>query len=149
MKATVVSCFGICLFFSFSGSGARRVLAGQRSCTTVEAKRALENVDDLKDWDALHRAFIRFGHCDDGAIAEGYSDTVGRLLANDWKHFGDFAELGRSDPKFESFVLGHIDETLPIEMLKTIADNAQKGCPADQKVLCRKVWQSAKSAGSY
>jgi hypothetical protein len=149
MKATVVSCFGICLFLSLSGSGARRVLAGQKSCTAVEAKRALENVDHLKDWDAVHRVFIRFGHCDDGAIAEGYSDTVGRLLAKDWKHFGDFAELGRSDPKFENFVLRHIDETLPIDVLKAITDNAQKSCPADKKVLCRKIWQNAKSAGPH
>jgi hypothetical protein len=122
--------------------------ANQKSCTTAEEKQALDQADRLKDWGAVYRSFTHFAHCDDGAIAEGYSDTVGRLLARDWKHLGDLAKFVATDKKFESFVLRHIDETLPIDELKTIASNAEKSCPADQTTLCGKILREARSASA-
>jgi len=120
--------------------------ASQKACTVAEEMQALDEADRLRDWDAVYRSFIRFAHCDDGAIAEGYSDTVGRLLASDWKHIATLARLVASNKKFESFVFRHIDETLPIDELNTIASNAQKSCPAGQIALCRKILESARTA---
>jgi hypothetical protein len=142
MKAKVV--FYLILFLSFAD--VLSAAANQKSCTTPEEKQALDEADSLKDWDALHRSFIRFGHCDDGAIAEGYSDTVGRLFARDWEHIGTLGKLVVSDKKFESFVLRHIDETLLTDTLKAIANHAEKSCPADGKTLCRKILQSTQAA---
>jgi hypothetical protein len=146
MKANAVFYLVVCFVFSFAE--AHSVAANQEPCTTTEEKQALDEADRLKDWDALHGSFTRFAHCDDGAIAEGYSDTVGRLLAHDWKHIGALAKLVASDKKFESFVLRHIDETLPTDMLKTIASNAEKSCPADQAALCGKILRKARSASA-
>jgi len=112
----------------------------------AEEKQAIDEVDHLKDWNALHRSFIRFSNCDDGAIAEGYSEAVGRLLALDWGRIGILAKLVASDDKFESFVLRHIDERLPKEMLDTIANNATKSCPATETVLCGKMLQRTQDA---
>ena len=143
MKAKVLFC--LILFLSFADASAA---ANQKPCTTSEEKQALNEADSLKDWDALHRSFIRFGHCDDGAIAEGYSDTVGRLLTRDWKHIGTLGKLAVSDKKFESFVVRHIDETLPTDTLKAIANNAEKSCPADETALCKKMLQSIQATGA-
>ena len=132
--------------FLVTFSASDLVAAKQRACTEAEAKQALDQADQLKDWDAVHRSFVHFAHCDDGAIAEGYSDTVGRLLAGDWKHMGALAKLVSADKKFESFVLRHIDETLPTDVLKTIANNAEKSCRTDQTTLCKKILQSARSS---
>ena len=133
------------LFFVLSASD--RAAANQKACTTTEEEQALYQADSLKDWDAVYHSFSHFAHCDDGAIAEGYSDSVGRLLARDWKHFATLAKLVATDKKFESFVLRHIDETLPIDELKTIATNAEKSCPG-HTTLCKKLLQSARSAGA-
>jgi hypothetical protein len=122
--------------------------ANQKGCTTAEEKQALDQADSLKDWDAVYRSFTHFAQCDDGAIAEGYSDTVGRLLARDWKHLGTLAKLAATDERFENFVLRHIDETLPIDVLKTIARNAATGCPADQATLCGKILRKSRSASA-
>lgn len=145
MKAKVSFLLSSCLLFSLTAT--RCVAGNQKSCTTSEEKRALDEADNLKDWDALHRSFIRFGHCDDGAIAEGYSDTVGRLLAGKWEHIGNLGKLVVSDKKFENFVLRHIDETLPTDTLKVIANKAENNCPADETALCRKILQNAQAAG--
>ena len=73
---------------------------------------------------------------------------MGRLLARDWKHIGDLAKLVATDKTFESFVLRHIDETLAIDTLKTIANNAEKSCHSEQTTLCKKILQSARSAST-
>jgi hypothetical protein len=123
--------------------------ANQKACTTAQEKQALDEADRLPDWDAVHRSFIRFAHCDDGAIAEGYSDTVGRLLERDWNHVAALAKIVAADKRFENFVLRHIDETLPTDTLDSIASNAEKSCPKDHSAFCRKILQSARFASAH
>jgi hypothetical protein len=124
MKANAFWYLVVCFFLVLSAN-ALRVSAKQKPCTTAEEKQALDEADQLKDWDALHRSFIRFA----------------RLLARDWAHIGILAKLVASDKKFESFVLRHIDETLPTETLKAIANHAKKSCPVGETALCGKILQ--------
>jgi hypothetical protein len=63
-------------------AGANNGIAQQKPCTRPDEKGALIVVDQLRSWKAIYRAFERFGHCDDGAIAEGFSDAVVSTLAN-------------------------------------------------------------------
>jgi hypothetical protein len=149
MKAlSNVLLLGLIANFFFALSDSDLAAENQKACTTAEEKKALGQADRLTDWDAVYHSFMHFAHCDDGAIAEGYSDTVGRLLAHDWKHFGSLAKHVATDKQFERFVLRHIDETLPIDVLKSIASNAEKSCPADQTTLCGKIRRKARSASA-
>jgi hypothetical protein len=111
----------------------------QKSCTEDEAKRALNESDRLKDWNAVYASFKRFAHCDDGAIAEGYSDTVGRLLSKDWANVYVLTRLVTSDETFKRFVLGHLDETLPEDELKQVAHNARARCPSGRTEFCKLI----------
>jgi hypothetical protein len=56
--------------------------APQKPCTREEAMQAADDTDHLDNWNAVYRSFKRFSQCDDGGIAEGYSDDVGKLLAD-------------------------------------------------------------------
>jgi hypothetical protein len=56
--------------------------ATQKPCTTQEAMKADEDTDHLDDWRAVYQSFKRFSQCDDGGIAEGCSEAVGKLLAD-------------------------------------------------------------------
>jgi hypothetical protein len=112
-------------------------LAAQRNpCTDEQAAQAEKQVDSLKTWDQVYRSFKKFAQCDDGAIAEGYSDAVGKLLANDWGHFPRLAKLARVDKDFERFVVRHVDESLTSHALKKISQNARSKCPANANRLC-------------
>lgn len=73
----IVACLGLAFLSEV-------LSAGQKTCTQSDEKQALDESDGLNDWNALHRNFIRFAQCDDGAVAEGYSDAIGRLLVHDW-----------------------------------------------------------------
>src|SRR6266852_3994057 len=111
----------------------------QKACTEDEEKHALDEADRLKDWNDVYRSFKQYWHCDDGAIAEGYSDTVGRLLAHDWEHVDEMFRLTAADSTFKRFVLRHTDETIPTDELKTIANNAKLRCPSGKNLFCGQI----------
>lgn len=121
--------------------GKTPVLLGE--CTNQQAMQAEENTDHLSNWSDLYQSFNRFSQCDDGSIAEGYSDAVGRLLADNWDQFSDLVRLAAREKSFQSFVLRHVDETIPADTLKKIVQNARHHCPTEAAGLCRMVIRAA------
>jgi hypothetical protein len=119
--------------------------AGEKKiCTEEEAIQAESEANRLNDWDSLYRSFKLFSHCDDASISEGYSDSVGRLLAFDWKHAKRLYELTKSDKEFERFVLKHIDELVPVDELKIILENVRTHCPVGMEGLCKLIEDAAR-----
>jgi hypothetical protein len=80
--------------------------AQQRPCTKAEGRHALDEADMQRSWAALYRSFKSYRQCDDGAIGEGYSESVARILADHWKALPQLAPLARRDAAFRAFVLG-------------------------------------------
>jgi multidrug efflux pump subunit AcrB len=118
------------------------------SCTNEQARKAEEEADTLKSWQLVHLSFENYARCDDGAIAEGYSDSISRLLADQWQQFENLQELAGQDPPFKEFVLRHVDESISAEQAKAIGQNARLRCPADGKVLCNEIMQRLISTNS-
>jgi hypothetical protein len=120
------------------------LLAGQqKTCTDAEERQAEKAVDMLKTWDQVYRAYKRFAQCDDGAIAEGFSDSVGKLLANDWRYFPRLVRLAESDKDFESFVVKHVDDSLTSKTLEKISKHVTLNCPPNAKRLCNAIEAAA------
>lgn len=115
----------------------------RKICTRDEAIRAEQESNRLSDWDSVYLSFQCFSHCDDGAISEGYSDSIGRLLSANWKDFPRLIKLTTEDRAFERFVIKHIDETVPKKVLDVIISNVNNKCPADGKRLCRLIKDAA------
>jgi hypothetical protein len=113
-------------------------------CAKAEAVEAEKEADSLSDWDQIYQSYKRFSQCDDGAIAEGYSDSITKLLADDWKSVGRLLALTNQNKNFRTFVLKHIDETVPGERLKKIVKNARSECVSGAETLCLSI---AKAAG--
>jgi hypothetical protein len=55
-----------------------------KPCTKTEAIEAEGEVSNLQNWDALFKSFKKYGHCDTGAIAEGYTESIARIFTNKW-----------------------------------------------------------------
>src|SRR5580698_3776472 len=87
-------------------------VAAAKSCSPQQAEAADAMIDQLDDWDKVHTIFVKFKQCDDGSIAEGISESVSRLLVDEWATLPSLAMLGGQDAPFKSFVLRHIDTTL-------------------------------------
>jgi hypothetical protein len=114
-----------------------------KSCTKQNAMQADQSIDHLSSWKHVYQAFKLFSQCDDGSIAEGYSDAVGKLLADNWNEFPDLARLATKDKPFQNFVLRHVDETIPAETLKKVAQNATNQCPTDAARFCKMIIAAA------
>lgn len=120
------------------GFGGFAEAATQKVCTEAEVKEAQREADQLRDWASVYRSFKRFAHCDEGGIAEEYSDSVGRLLARDWKHLNVFVRL-TADQDFEQFVIRHVDETMSGDEAALVINNARLHRPSGAKRLCNSI----------
>src|SRR5690242_18056824 len=84
-------------------AGPRRWYDASR-CTTTVALQAMGSVNSAqRDWRILQGHFRLYGFCDDGPVAEGYSQDVVALLTEKWKLLPELEELGRHDPAFLEF----------------------------------------------
>ena len=94
-------------------------------------------------WREVYGTFVLFRGCDDGAIAEGFSDVVTTLLAERWTLLPELRAFAAIDPEFDRFVLYHIDETTSRERLEAIVRSSRDACPAAEMTICRRIEQQA------
>ena len=137
MKAAVL-CLGLIASLCLSTAQGRT-----RACAKDEAQKAEVSAAIATSWQELHRQFGLYGHCDDGAIAEGFSDSVTRLLADRWETVQDVLPMIASDPAFRRFIVRHVDETAPTDRLQKVTRNASERCPRSLKGFCADVRAAA------
>ena len=127
-------------WLTFSAS----VVAADRPCSTSEAQRAETEASSVRSWDNLYKSYQSYRQCDDGAIGEGYSESVARILVDRWDTLTRLAKIAREDPDFKRFVLKHVDDTLNDTDVKKIRANATAQCPASLRTLCQDLKKQTK-----
>jgi hypothetical protein len=115
-------------------------------CSSLQANRALTQADTLRTWDALYKSYAAYRTCDDGAIAEGYSESVARILVDHWETLPRLIALTKSDPRFRKFVLRHIDASDDVTDLQKIKLNSTKHCAAEFSGTCASIERVAEAA---
>ena len=136
MRNAVLLIRSIALRIALVGVIALPAIAWAKVCSAKEAEMAAATVDDLGSWDKVWRAAKKYGHCDDGSIAEGYSEAVARLLIDRWSTLPALARIAKDDPAFKLFVVRHIDTTLDTDDLEKIRNLSSTACPAGNGILC-------------
>lgn len=114
-----------------------------RVCTENEAGKAEVVAGKARNWDELYKSYKLYRHCDDGAIGEGFSESVTLILSESWSQIVRLKKLIQKDDGFEAFVLKHIDETVPEERLELLVKLAANKCPPSAKTLCKKIRSAA------
>jgi hypothetical protein len=120
--------------------------AQERPCTREEELRALDEADTPRSWDALYKSYKLYRQCDDGAIAEGYSESVVRILVDHWSTLPRPSVLVRRDARFRRFVVNHVDPTVNCDDLRKIRINANTLCPRSLGTLCADLAKEADDA---
>jgi hypothetical protein len=118
------------------------------SCSYDTYRRADDSFDYVHvGWPALLKHRRTFAACDDGGLAEGYSDAIVRLLAHRWDQFGTFVAISKRHPEFQRWAIQHIDATTSDDDLKKVELNAGS-CINNRKtrVLCKAIQEAAESA---
>ena len=132
--------FGLWLVAIFYSSTAP---AGPNVCTSDQARKAEAVSDAATSWKQLYRQFRTFSSCDDGGVAEGFSESNTLLLADHWGTIQQLEPMIVSDPAFRAFIVRHVDATVPAERLRRIARNADTQCPGTLKNFCREIQAAA------
>src|SRR6266404_1689735 len=117
--------------------------AQKRPCSNVEGRRALDEAVMLRSWDALYTSYKSYRQCDDGALGEGYSESVARILVDHWSTLPQLARLATKDAEFRTFVIRHVDAALSMDDVKKIWKNATRQCPADLRTVCNELAKQA------
>jgi hypothetical protein len=70
----------------------------------LEMRRAEAEAAELRSWDALYRSYKLYGRCNNVDAAEGFSESVARILVDHWATLPRLAKLADSDAAFRRFV---------------------------------------------
>lgn len=109
-------------------------------CPKTLEKEALDVASTLRDWDTFHMAYMRYRPCDDGAIAEGFTESVVRILVGNWASLEKLSKFAKKDPSFLRFVYRHITSSADPKDLTRIRNNLKKiGCATASCEICREI----------
>lgn len=139
----VVAIVFICLVITFWADTGQ---AQQHVCTTAEGRRVMDEADRVRTWNALYKSYRLYRQCDDGAIAEGYSESVARILVDHWKSLHELDFLTKKDAGFRHFVLRHVDATLNTDDVAIVRRRARSQCPSGLDRLCKDLAKKAETA---
>jgi hypothetical protein len=109
----------------------------KKPCTKEAAKEADLEIDKLHSWADLYRWYRSYHQCDDGVMAEGFSEAVARQFVDHWETTPDLSHMAKRDPGFRQFVILHVNQTFDDKDLKKISENSAKRCPSGLNLLCR------------
>ncbi|PYK37719.1 MAG: hypothetical protein DME49_10770 [Verrucomicrobia bacterium] len=123
-----------------------QAIAPARPCTTTEARKAEAVIARLDRWEDIYRSFKMYRQCDDGAVAEAFSNSIVRMCAVRWDQFDVLRVFASSDKDFYSFVLRHIDATAAKTDIERAIVNSTKNCPVGANNICSAIAQAAKRA---
>ena len=137
-----MACVGF--LFAVNGGNAQK----KKPCTNDQAIAAETEADELKTWQEVYRSYRKFSQCDDGTIAEGYSDSIARLLSGHWEQAKELDLLATQDKGFKKFVLVHVDELMTSSQAAMIRDNARNHCPSGAQGLCTALSSKVGAGGA-
>jgi hypothetical protein len=115
-------------------------------CDGVAVAAVAPRLISAQTWSAIHRSIETYPGCDDGVVAEEYSDRIVHLLATRWKSVANLNRLVAADPKFGKFVIGHIDATTDVDELHAIVRRPTHDCPRAAADLCKEIAAAATAA---
>jgi len=135
-----ILCLFVCVFLVFGQAGTAQK---SRPCSDTENRQA-EN-EEPRRWDELYRVYKQYGRCNNVSAAEGFSESVARILVDHWDTLPRLARLS-ANHGFRRFVLGHVDATLDMEDVRRISVKATESCPQGLRPLCRDLKVQADAA---
>ncbi len=116
-------------------------------CSQADGRSAEDAVDHLNTWSDIHAAFVRYTpQCDDGAVAEGFSDRIVHLLAVNWAALPVLHRLVKNDISFRRFIFRHIDPSTDTDELRAIAKQSTSQCTDSVQKLCAQLNEAALAA---
>jgi hypothetical protein len=130
----------------FAMLGGIPALAADKQCTRADIGNAQRAIDKVITWAQLRKAYTDFRHCDNGDIADQFTDALLRLVV-DWKGVEEFAAAAQKDPDYMSFLVTHLQSPAAKDDRETVYARAKKECPKTLDSFCAQVADASKAGG--
>ena len=108
--------------------------AQDKQCSPAEASAAEKAIDRVVNWDQLYKVYREFGHCDQGPVAEVFTEALMRCLV-EWKKVEVLANWMAQDKDYNAFVVLHLRKATP-EDQKSVYSRAKMSCPKGLDQWC-------------
>ena len=142
MALSILGCLALSVALFVGASNAHSEECDERDGYTAETL-----TDYLDSWKNVTQFYKDFKKCDNGGVAEGVSDAVARLLAQNWHRLPQLIEEMAKTPGLDGFILIHLDETDDSSDLNRIVALAKTKCPATATGFCKKIRSRIDSLG--
>jgi hypothetical protein len=138
----------LCLALIFFGWTNLALAGAGNACGQRIGFEAEDSISKLKDWDSVFNSFKQYADCDDGALAEGYTESVVHLLASKWSTLQRASILSTRDPAFREFILRHINASADTDELRQIKNLSHNKCAKHLSGFCGSIESAATKAVS-
>jgi hypothetical protein len=117
--------------------------AADKPCTKADAANGEKAIERTNNWNQLYKTWQDYSHCDTGAVADGYTDSLMRLMV-EWKGLDSLAAAMQKDPQFKEWVHARLKSPAAKDDQPTIYSRAMSSCPKAMDALCAEIAESVK-----
>ena len=113
--------------------------AADRACTKADASAAEKSIDKVLTWPALSKAWRDYRHCDEGPVADQFTEALLRLMVGNWKTVEGLSNLMKGDAEFREFVVAHLKSPAAASDVDDVYSLAKASCPKGQEAFCIEI----------
>lgn len=119
--------------------------AADKPCTKADAANAEKAIERSNNWNQLYKSWQDYRHCDTGAVADGFTDSLMRLMV-EWKGVDALAAAMQKDPEFKEWVHARLKSPAAKDDQPTVYSRAKASCPAGMDTFCAELADAVKPA---
>jgi hypothetical protein len=119
--------------------------AADKPCTKSDAANGERAIERANNWNQLFKSWQDYHHCDTGAVADVYTDTLMRLMV-EWKSVDTLAAAMQKDAQFKEWVHARLKSPAAKDDQPAIYSRVMASCPKAMDALCAELAESVKPA---
>lgn len=117
--------------------------AADKPCTKADAANGAKAIERDNNFNQLYKSWQDYRHCDTGALAEAYTDSLLRLMV-EWKSVDALAAAMQKDPEFKEWVYARLKSPAAKDDQPAIYSRVRSSCPKAMDAFCAELAESVK-----
>jgi len=119
--------------------------AADKTCTKADSANAEKAIERVLNWPQLQKTWQDYRHCDTGAVADGYTDALMRMMV-DWKGLDSLASAMQKNAEYKEFIYAHIKSPAAKDDHAMVYSRAKASCPKGLDEFCAELADTVRPA---
>jgi hypothetical protein len=118
-------------------------VAADKPCTKADMANGEKAIERVNNWSQFYKSWQDYHHCDTGAVADVYTDSLMRLLV-EWKGVNALESSMQKDAQFKAWVHARLKGGAK-EDQDAVYSRVKSSCPAGMDAFCGELADSARA----